>query len=572
MSKTHKWLFTVPGKKKWYVVILVLIHSISGASGVLYALLLRSIVDSAVAKEVSLFWRNVVLIGLLILGQLALNAIARWLNMLARSDIENIFKKRLTDNILKKNYAAVSSIHTAEWLNRLTSDTSVVAKAYTEILPGLAGMIVRLFSALIMVIALDSWFAFILIPGGIVLIGLTYAFRGKLKALHKSIQEKDGKLRIFLQEHFGSLIIVKSFSAEEQTSEQADERMREHKAARMKRNRFSNFSSFGMGMAMHGMYIIGVVYCAYGIMTGAVSYGTLTAVMQLIGQLQAPFANISGYLPRYYAMLSSSERLMEIEDLPDDLSGDAKTQEQVDHYYENELASFGLRNAHFTYRPISNDPDLSGDNMPVVLDGINIEIRKGEYIAFTGHSGCGKSTVLKLLMSMYELDSGESYMLSSDGSETLLSPEWRRLFAYIPQGNQLLSGTVRSIVSFADPDAAQDNERLIKALRIACADDFLDELSSGLDTLLGERGTGLSEGQMQRLAIARAIFCDNPVLLLDEATSALDEQTEKRVLTNLRRLTDKTVIIVTHRPAALSICNRVLRFTENGIEEQSRPA
>jgi ATP-binding cassette subfamily B protein len=144
------------------------------------------------------------------------------------------------------------------------------------------------------------------------------------------------------------------------------------------------------------------------------------------------------------------------------------------------------------------------------------------------------------------------------------------LFAYVPQGNALMNGTIREVVSFADPDAAYDEARLKRALQIACAEEFVSELSDGADTLLGERGTGLSEGQMQRLSIARAIFSGSPVLLLDEATSALDADTEKQLLTNLRAMTDKTVVIVTHRPAALTICDRVLDFTENGVISHDR--
>ena len=179
-----------------------------------------------------------------------------------------------------------------------------------------------------------------------------------------------------------------------------------------------------------------------------------------------------------------------------------------------------------------------------------------------GHSGCGKSTVLKLLMSIYQLDSGERYLIDTDGEKTL-SAEWHRMFAYVPQGNQLMSGTIREVVAFADKADMQNDERINQALHIACADEFVSELDGGIDTLLGERGTGLSEGQMQRIAIARAIFSDSLILLLDEATSALDADTEKRLLQNLRSMTDKTVVIVTHRPAALEICDRVIDFGNN---------
>ena len=568
MNKTQKWLLSVPGKKKWYIAALTLIQALSGGASVLFALLLRNIVDSAVARDQMLLRQNVLKIVLLVVFQIGLHALNRWLKELSRTDIENIFKRRLNDQILKKDFAAVSARHTGDWLNRLTSDTAVVARAYTEILPGLIGTVVKLVSALVMILALDTWFAYILIPGGLLLIVLTYAFRGKLKSLHKNIQEKDGKLRIFLQEHISGLMMIKSFTAEKHTSELAADHMQEHKAARMKRNHFANFASTGLAFAMNGMYLIGIVYCAVGILNGTVSYGTLTAIMHLIAQIQSPFATVSGYLPRYYAMLASAERLMEIEEYADDIASGPVSRTEADRFYHEELSAFGLRNAEFTYLPaITEGTGLSKENMPTVLHGISLSIYKGEYVAFTGHSGCGKSTVLKLLLCMYPLDSGERFLSCSDGTERPLTPEWRRLFAYVPQGNQLMSGTIRDIVAFAEPEKANDAERISLALHIACADEFIAELEDGIDTMLGERGAGLSEGQMQRIAIARAIFAGDPILLLDEATSALDEKTEQRLLTNLRSLTDKTVVIVTHRRAALSICDRVLEFTEDGVIE-----
>ncbi len=261
-------------------------------------------------------------------------------------------------------------------------------------------------------------------------------------------------------------------------------------------------------------------------------------------------------------MTASAERLMEIESFSDDSDKTRFDIETVKKYYSEKFNSFGLRNAGFTYYPASESVSgISKSDQPEVLKNISVEIRKGEYVAFTGQSGCGKSTILKLLMGIYKPDSGEFYLTDTDG-EKVLSYEWHRLFAYVPQGNQLMSGTIREIVAFADKSDKQNDERISRALKIACADEFVSELDDSTDTLLGERGTGLSEGQMQRIAIARAIFSDSPVLLFDEATSALDEATEKRLLENLRSMTDRTVGIVTHRPAVLNICDRVIEFNK----------
>ena len=564
-----KWLYAVTGRKKWNILWLMIVNALHGGSGVLYALLLRNIVDNAVDGNRSGFFYNVLMIVLLVLAQVAMRAVMRWLEELSRATLENLFKQRLLNNILNKDFGTVSAVHSGEWLNRLTNDTMVVAQNSVEILPGLAGMIVKMVSAMAMMIFLDYRFALVLLPVGIVLFFATYGFRKVLKRLHKNIQERDGKLRVYLQERLGSLLMIRSFAAEKQTEEEALGRMNDHKGMRMKRVRFSNFCNIGFQTGMQGMYVGGVIYCGYGILTGAISYGTLTAVTQLISQIQSPFANITAYLPKFYAMTASAERLMEIEDFEND--SDVKPMDigETLGYYRSGFSAMGLENAEFAYYPSGDSVrKLNKDSMPVVLKNISVEVKKGQYVAFTGHSGCGKSTVLKLLMCIYKLDGGRRYITDKSGNTEELSARYHRLFAYVPQGNQLMSGTIREVVCFADKSGLHDDERINNALKIACADEFVNELDDGADTLLGERGTGLSEGQMQRIAIARAVYSQCPILLLDEATSALDEATERKVLENLHNMTDKTVVIVTHRPAALDICDRILQFTENGVIEK----
>ena len=566
-NKALRWLLRVPGRKKRNILVLTVLHALHGGFGVSFALLLRGIVDAATGRDRDGFWLYLGLLLGLVAIQIALQALIRWLTERSKATLENVFKLRLTNTLLHKDFLQVSAVHSGEWLNRLTGDAKTVADSYVDILPGLTGMVVKLVSALIMILVLEPRFAVVLFPGGVALMLFTWLFRRKLKTLHKMVRESDGRLRVFLQERIGGMLMIRSFAAEPQTEAEAGEKMEAHKDARMRRNRFSNVCSVGFSLIMYGMYLLGVGWCGYGILEGTVTFGTLTAITQLISQIQAPFANISGYLPRYYAMLASAERLMEAEQFEDE-TFESKSSLEVREFYASKLEAFGLEQADFAYYPAVENPDrLSKTEMPVVLKDLNIRLRKGEYVAFTGQSGCGKSTVLKLLMCVFRPDSGERYYICADGTRGELSSAWRRLFAYVPQGNRLMQGTVRELISFSAPERAGETEEIARALRLACAEEFIQELEKGIDTPLGERGAGLSEGQMQRLAIARAIFSGSPVLLLDEATSALDGETERQLLQNLRTLTDRTVVIVTHRPAALEICDRVFGFTERGVEE-----
>lgn len=566
-KNTLQWLSIAAGKAKLLVGVLVAVQAVLSVSSIAFAFVLRRIINMAVDGVQGGFWASLALLVGILLGQIVLSAASRFLSEYTSAAVENRFKHRLFAALLTGNYASVTAVHSGEWMNRLTSDTTIIAGGVTQIVPGLIGMLVRLFGALAAILWLEPRFFWVLVPGGAAMLALTYGFRKILKRLHKNIQEADGALRVFLQERLESLLIVRTFAKEQQTAAQAANLMEQHKAARMKRSNFSNLCNIGFAGAMNGAYLLGIGFCGYGILTGTMSYGNLMAIMQLVGQVQSPFANITGYLPRYYAMLASAERLMEAEAFAPD-SEHPLAEEKVLEFYRTKLTALRLEHASFTYQPPVRAEEEQPP-MPVVLKDIDLTIRKGEYVVFTGPSGCGKSTVLKLLMCLYPLDAGSRTLETISGTQPLTAA-WRSLFAYVPQGNQLLSGTIRDIVSFGDPCKAQDDAGILRALRIACAEDFVQKLEKGLDTMLGEHGQGLSEGQMQRIAIARAVFSEHPILMLDEATSALDEATARQLLENLRRMTDKTVLMVTHRTDQTDFFDRELSFSKDGIRQKSK--
>lgn len=561
-SSTLRWLLQVTGKTKWLVGILIILQAVLSVLSIMFAFALRHIINMAVAGVQKAFWIAIVfLIGILLL-QTILAAANRLINEYTKTVVENRFKQKLFSTLLTGKYASVTAVHSGEWMNRLTSDTMVVAEGITQIMPGIISMLVRLIGALAAILWLEPLFFYILVPGGIIMILLTYGFRKILKRLHKRIQEADGELRVFLQERLESLLIVHTFAKEKQTAVQAEKLMEKYKTARLKRSNFSNLCNIGFSIVMKGVYLLGIVFGGYRILTGTMSYGNLMAVIQLIGQVQNPFANITGFLPRYYAMLASAERLMESENFEYD-GKDVISEEIVQEFYQNDFQAIQMEDVCFTYHPPVRTKEETLQ-MPVVLKNMNLTVEKGEYIVFTGPSGCGKSTILKLLMCLYPLDSGIQ-LLKTEKSSQLLTGKWRSLFAYVPQGNQLLSGTIREIIAFGDSKKEKEEERIQRALQIACADEFVRKLDKGLDTLLGEHGKGLSEGQMQRIAIARAIFSEHPILILDEATSALDESTAVKLLENLRQMTDKTVLMVTHRMDQKEFFDKEIVFSKDGI-------
>ena len=555
-NKTLRWLIAGAKGKKRYIVILVLLNAIMGASSVLSALLLAAIIDCAVVGDWNGFWMNCILEVIRVILQISMSVLLHFLDEYTKSSLENNLKQRLFSKLLTGDYATMAAVHSGEWMTRLTSDTVVAAGGMTSILPGLVSTLVRLVMSLGLMVALAPVFGIGLIFGGVVVILFTWGIRRSMKRLHKQVQVADSNLRVFLTERLGSMMILRAFEQEETAIKQGVGFMNAHKTARIKRNNITNLFHNGFALLINCVYVVGAVFCGYGILVGKMTYGSFTAILQLVSTVYGPIGNISGYLPQYSAMLASAERLMEAE--AHEPERKQPVVEDMEGYYHNSFRAIGLRNAGFTYLAVG-DPDSGKENRPTVLKGLDMEIGKGQYVAFCGPSGCGKSTVLKLLMSMYSLDEGQRYLIDKEG-ERELDAGWRGLFAYVPQGNQLMSGSIRDVVTFADEEKRLRDDKIHRALEIACADQFVSELPEGLDTLLGERGAGLSEGQMQRIAIARAIFSERPILLLDEATSALDEATEAKVLDNLRSMTDKTVIIVTHRPKALDITDKIITF------------
>lgn len=547
------WIFGVSGKLKLGVLLLVLLNSAISISAVAFALVLREAIDGAVSGNKMVFLKFVIILGLIMVGQIAARGVIRFLDEYVRSGMENVIKTRLYETILSRKYSAITAFHTGELLNRITNDAVVVADGFVQIIPGIIAMLVKLAGAAAVLFVLDYRFSIIFFAGGGLVLIFTTLFRRVMKKLHKDVQAADGVLRSYLSENLGSLMVLKTFGAERKSIDTSKQYMDKHRFMRMKRNRFSNICNVGFGLVMNGGYIFGLCWCSFGILHGSITYGTLSAVLQLVDQLWAPLANMTGYLPKFYGMLSSAERCMELETLEEEHVESQFSRDYCRELYKD-MTAIECKNITFRYED------------DIILENADISIGKGELITIMGNSGAGKSTLLKLLLAIYEPEKG-TLEIKTEKESYALTEKYRKMFAYVPQGNFLMSGNVTSaIASLDDTSADVDMDKVKAVAHIACADTFVEKLEHGYDTLIGERGMGISEGQAQRLAIARALYTDAPVLLLDEATSALDEQIEKNVLKNIRELTDKTVIIVSHRKAVLEVCDRCVVLEDKHFE------
>lgn len=542
------WIVKSSKKELGVLVLLVIGNALYSACGVSMAVFAKYIIDSAVRGDRDGLLKYALILLAVIAAQIALRLGCKALEVRIAGKLEMKYKSELFSQILKKDYLKISEFHSGELMTRLTSDVNVVSQAVTTIVPSLAAMLTRLVCAFAVLFHLDRKFALLFLVAGVALFVFTRIFRGSIKKLHRRVQETDGEVRSFMQEAIESLLVVKIFGVASKIRKNADGLQQENYKAKIRKNRWSIFANLGFSAAFSLGYLFGLVWGGLKLCAGTISFGTLTAIIQLIGQVQTPFTGLSGIVPQYYSMLSSAERIIEIENMQQSKavnSPDVDTKKLYD-----ELDCIRFDGVSFSY-----DRDT-------VLENGSFDIKKNDFIMISGISGIGKSTLFKLLVGVLPVDEGKISIVSG-GREYAVDKYTRPLFAYVPQGNMLFSGTIRDNLRFVN-DTATDEE-IMKAAAVSCADEFIKELPDGLDTVLLENGHGLSEGQVQRLAIARAVLTGAPILLLDEATSALDEATEKKLLENIRGLNEKTCIIISHKSAAYEICNKELKIEDKGI-------
>lgn len=544
-----KWIIQKTGKYLWAVALLCLFTAVLTLAGVVQALAMRNFLDHAAAGDRNgfLYW-FAVFFGL-IFFQLIGGVVRNLLHQRVSTSLYNRFTADSFHTILTRAYASLGGRHSGEYMQLIASDTGVVTDHIIGIPMQVCSLLTQLIAASWCLAVLQGKLALMLLGCFLLMLLVGLPLKRFVRRYHSQVMEAQGRVRSVLQEALDNLLILRAFQAVKGAERQAKERMDAYRKIIMRKAFFSQIMGSGGATAINIAYIIGMLWCGMGIVNGSVSFGTFSAVWQLIGQITGPAMQVTGILPQYYTMTASAERLQELENLPREQLDDSIDWQEIRETFE----AICCDNLTFSY-------DGSPQNR--ILRELDFTVHKGDFVAITGQSGIGKSTLLKLLLGIYMPENQDIHVQCSDGSRVRLDAGARAMISYVPQGNFLMSGTIREAVHFWQ-GGEMDEERIRQACRIAEAEGFILNLEQGYDTQLGERGAGLSEGQLQRLAIARAIYSGKPVLLLDEATSALDEQTEAKVLENLRQLQNRTVVIVTHRKAALEICNRTVEM-ENG--------
>ena len=533
----------IKGSKK-KVLILSIVQTLLGVLTVAFSFMLKPVINALEDKNNDLLIRNVIILASIAVVLIILQIFYRLYYEVSYIDIENRLKNNLFKTILNKDYQEIKNTHDEEWIHRLTSDTAVVANSILSILPSLCRMVVQLVLALVAIIILFPVFGLSLLPFIVLVILITYFMRKRLKAYHHLAQEKDGRAKVFLSESLQGLAIVHSFVKEDVFTKKNEQNLEEYKKARLKRNTFNVLCSVGFIVVYYAFYILAIIFCGQKIINGDMTIGFLSAIVALLSQLTGPLGNITSIIPKYYSLIASGERLR----MENNQDVTYLSKDEIDNFYNNEFKSLSINNVSYSYL------DKYGNKVEA-LKNFNLNINKNEKILIKGHSGGGKSTLFKLILSLLTPESGELLI-----NEQPLDKRYEKLFAYVPQDNLLMEGTIKEVITLFEDNP--NNELFNKALDISESSNFVNALVNKGDTYLNEKGSGLSLGEMERIAIARAIYSDSPILLLDECSASLDSNTEAKVMSNILNMQNKTIILISHHKYDETLFDKVIDLGE----------
>ena len=535
---TLKWIYKRCNRGFWNMALLVFLSSWSAVCITGFAMLSKNVIDSAQQGDKDALIRHSLFLVLLIASQMIARVAYSILVAVNCGRAEMNLKTFVFSNVLRNKYDFTTKFHSGEIMTRLTSDVNVVSQNAVELVPRALMYGVRILSAAIALIIIDRRFALIFICCG-VLIGLFAAIlRKPLKKFHNEVQQKDENVRSYLQEMTENLFAVKIFRIYDKVLARAETVQKKLYKSQLKRSVFSTGVNIGFSLLFGVSFACAVAYGSNGILKGTMSFGSVVALIQLVNQIGGPIAGVTGIIPSFFAMTTSAQRLMEI-------SVDNKSKKETIVRYNDfeEIKGEGIK---FAY------------DDEIVLNNFDFSIKKGEFIGVQGQSGTGKTTLLKLITGLYTPSDGKITIETTNGS--LPCDNVKGLFSFVPQGNMLFSGSIRENLTLLSKNATDDE--IENALKIACAD-FVYSLDGKLDFVLAENGGGISEGQAQRIAIARAILSKNKFILMDEATSALDSETEEKLLDNLKSLKEYTILFISHKENVIKNCDRIISITKS---------
>lgn len=546
--KYLKWFGRAVRPYRGSIAAMMACHVLLAACSIGFVYVSKMLVDVAVALlgghavGRGLAYWAIAMVGIVLL-RIVLNAVRSFLQTRTEIRLKNRLRSRLFHILLHLENDGGARQHSGDVINRLQEDVRVVSSAFAVSLPNLLGTLLQFLAAFVFLVVLDARLALVIVvvvPAGL-LIGKYIT--GRIRTLTLDIRNSDSKVQSHLQESLQHLTLLQSLEYTDTSSAELSGLQNTLYDNEIRRTKFSIVARMFIGFAFQAGHAIAFLWGVYGISTGSVTYGMMTAFLQLVGQIQRPLVDMSSQIPSIIHATASIDRLIELENLPMEDSGESVIMDG--------MAGICLENVSFAY------PDSDRD----VLHDFTFDFKPGSRTAIVGPTGVGKSTLIRLLLSLLRPRSGTiSLYTGASGKESCVavSPSTRGNLVYVPQGNTLFSGTIRENLLMGNPSATE--EQLHDALSTAAAD-FVFGLPSGMDTQCFESGAGLSEGQAQRIAIARALLRPGSILLLDEFSSALDAGTETLLLERLTtRLPSHTMIFITHRDKIIDYCDNVLRM------------
>ncbi len=551
-----KWIFSYSAKYRWIIVYYTVMGLVSSTLGLVSSVISKYLIDIITGYQYSKLWILIVAMVGSTAFSLVTSSIVGRISLKISIYVNNDIQKDIFNKIIDADWQQVSAYQNGDLLNRFNSDVSTISGNAVSWVPNLIVNLYSFAATFCVILYYDvtmALFAFISAP---VLLLVSRRVMKKLRAYKKRVLEMNSGMMSFEAEAFYNFDSIKSFGVTGYYSNELEEWQKKYKDYNLDYNMYSIKMNIGMTGLSTGVGLAAFGYCLFRMWTGDISYGTMTLFLGQSSKLSSGFSTLISIFPTMINSAVSAHRIREIVDLPKEVH-DPESLEKM-----RPLADQGftvhMNSVEFAYQ----------ENNDVIVDS-DFVARPNEIVAIVGPSGQGKTTMLRLILGLIHPRQGETYLEAADGTRFNMNADLREFFSYVPQGNTLVSGTIADNLRVVKREAS--DEEMIEALKIACAWEFIEKLEDGIHSKLGERGRGFSEGQAQRIAIARAVLRDAPVLLLDEATSALDEATEERVLRNIiKQRPNKTCIVSTHRPSVLSMCQRVYRVVDRQITELGR--